>query len=284
MRKPALRAAVLAVLGLCAAAPDPVIAERGGDQITVGQARALLASVDADTRRKLSTDQTALKDFLRNVLVQRAILAEAQAQKWEGKPEVAALLVRAHDQVVAQSFLAAHALPPAGYPSETELQAAYDGNKAQFMQPRGYHLAQLYVPRPAAGAPDDGKRRLSALRAQVERGRVAFADAARRDAGVQYMDMGWLTEKQLVPAVRDAVSGLLEGALAGPVCVENGCHVLKLLATRPAGPVPLAEVHDALARALRQQKQAELERAYASGLLAKQPVAIDEIQLSRMAP
>ena len=96
--------------------------------------------------------------------------------------------------------------------------------------------------------------------------------------------MGWLTEKQLVPAVRDAVSGLLEGALTEPVCVENGCHVVKLLATRPAGPVPLAEVHDALVRALRQQKQAELERAYTSGLLAKQPVAIDEIQLSRMAP
>ena len=94
--------------------------------------------------------------------------------------------------------------------------------------------------------------------------------------------MGWLTEKQLVPAVRDAVSGLGDGALAGPVCTDNGCHVLKLLATRPPGAVPLAEVHDGLVRALRQQKQAELERAYAAGLLAKQPVAIDEIQVSRM--
>ena len=281
MRAPAILAALLV---LCAAAPDPVIAERGAEQITVSQARGLLAGTDADTRHKLTTDQAALKEFLRNVLVQRAILAEARGQRWDQRPDVSALLARARDQVVAQSFLAAHAVPPAGYPSEPEVQTAYDQNKAQFMQPRGYHLAQLYTPKPAAGAPDDGKRRLAALRAQVERGRLVFADALRHEPGVQYLDMGWLTEQQLVPAVRDAVSGLLEGALAGPVCVENGCHVVKLVATRPAGPVPLAEVHDALVRALRQQKQAELERAYASGLLAKQPVAIDEIQLSRMAP
>ena len=276
-------AILAAAFAICAAGSDPVIAERGAEQITVSQARALLAGTDADTRRKLVTNPAALKEFLRNVLVQRAILAEAQAQKWEQKPDVAALLARARDQVVAQSFLAACALPPAGFPSEAEVQAAYDQNKAQFMQPRAYHLVQLYVPKPPAGAADVGRRRLAALRAQVEHGRLVFADAARGDPGVQYLDMGWLTEKQLVPAVRDAVSGLLEGALAGPVCVENGCHVVKLVATRPAGPVKLAEMHDALVRALRQQKQAELERAYASGLLAKQPVAIDEIQLSRMA-
>ena len=166
---------VFALSALCAAAPDPVIAERGGDQITVSQARALLAAAEPDARHRLQTDQAALKDFLRNVLIQRAVLAEAQGQKWEQKPEVAALLARTREQVVAQSYLAAHAMPPAGYPSEAEVQAAYDQNKAQFMQPRGYHLAQLFVPKPAPGTPDDGKRRLAALRVQVERGRLAFS-------------------------------------------------------------------------------------------------------------
>ncbi len=284
MRRHRLLVIAAAAFGVCAAAPDPVIAERGAEQITVSQARALLAAADPDSRHKLLTDQAALKDFLRNVLVQRAILAEALGQKWDQKPDVAALLARAHDQVVAQSFLAAHAELPSGFPSEAVVQAAYDQNKAQFMQPRGYRLVQLFAAKPAAGSVDDGKRRLATLRAQVDRGRLAFPDAARHDAGVQYLDMGWLTEKQLVPAVHDAVLGLPEGAMTAPVCVDNGCHVIKLLATRPAGPVALAEVHDALIRALRQQKQAELERAYASGLLAKQPVAIDEIQLSRMAP
>jgi len=44
----------------------------------------------------------------------------------------------------------------------------------------------------------------------------------------------------------------------------------------------LAEVKDQLTRALRQQKQRELQQAYANMLLAKQPVRVDEIQLSHL--
>jgi peptidylprolyl isomerase len=284
---PARRRAVALLLlaSLCgAAAADPVIAERGQDRITVSQARAMIAAVDPDTRRRLTIDPNALKEFLRNVLVQRAVLAQAQAEKWEQRPDVANLLARTREQVVVKSYLAAHAMPPPAFPSEAEIKAAYEQNKAQFMQPRGYHLVQLFVPKPAAGAADDGKRRLAALRTQIERGHLAMADAAKHDTTVQYTDPGWVTEKQLLPSVKDAVLGLQEGGMTDPLCVENGCHLIRLLATRPAGPTPLLELREGLIRAMRQQKQADLERVYASGLLAKQPVAIDEIQLSRMAP
>lgn len=276
--------AVLLAILLAAAGADPVIAERGQDQITVSQARALIAAAPPDLRRKLTTDPAVLKAFLRDVLVQRAILTQALAEKWDQKPDIVALVARAKAQVVAQSFLESHAVPPPSYPSEAELQAAYTQNKAQFMEPRGYHLTQIFTPKPAAGASDDGKTKLGTLRTQIEHGRVQFADGAKRVAGAQYLDMGWTNEKQLVPAVKDAVSGLLEGGIAGPVCTENGCHLLRLVATKPAGPTPLLELREGLIRALRQQKQTELERAYASSLLAKQPAEINEIELSRMAP
>jgi peptidylprolyl isomerase len=87
-----------------------------------------------------------------------------------------------------------------------------------------------------------------------------------------------------VPAVKDAVAGLPEGALTDPICIENGCHLLRLIGTRPAGPAPLAEIRDELIKALRQQKQSQQETAYASSLLAKQPVSVNEVQLSRIAP
>ncbi len=281
-RRGSLRLAALLVLG--AAAPDPVIAERGHDQITLSQARAMVAGMDADTRKKLTATPAAVTDFLRNILVQRAVLEEASAARWDQRPDVAALVARARDQVISQSFLASHAVPPPNYPSDAELQAAYAANKAQFMQPRGYHVAQLFVTRPASGTGDDGRSKLAALRPQIERGHLAMADAAKRDSAVHYSDMGWVSDTQLVPAVRDAVSGLLEGGLTQPICVDNGCHLIRLIATRPAGPTPLAELHDALVRALRSQRQAELERAYASSLLAKQPVQINEIEVSRLAP
>ena len=262
------------------------MAERGADRVTVGQARALLAAMDADTSRRLAADPAALKDFLRNVLIQHAVLAQAQAEKWDQRPEVVTMLAHAHDQLVAQTYLASHAAPPAGYPSESELQAAYEQNKSQFMQPRQYKLMQLFTVKAAGtskASPDDGRRRLATLRAQIDHAHLVFGDAARRSTGVQFQDMGWVSEKQLVPAVRDEVAGLQEGAMSEIVCGGDACHLIKLIATRPAAPASLADVHDALVRALRQQKQAELERAYASGLLAKQPVAINEIELQHLA-
>jgi hypothetical protein len=42
-------------------------------------------------------------------------------------------------------------------------------------------------------------------------------------------------------------------------------------------------MREALVRALKQQKQSQMEAAYASALLAKQPAEINEIQLSRLA-
>jgi peptidylprolyl isomerase len=265
---------------LAAATDDPVIAERGDEQITVSQARAMIAATDRATQHRLTTDQSALKQFLRDVLVQRAILREAQAEKWEQRPEVAALLQRARDQVIAQTFLAGHAPLPSGYPTDADIEAAYDANKARFMQPRGYHLAQIFLPRSA----DDGRKRLLPVRAQIQRGRLSLEAAAKTIAGAQYMDMGWASETQLVPAVKSAVAGLQEGAMTDPICTDNGCHLVRLIATRPAGPAPLADIRDELVKALRQQKQSQEETAYASGLLAKQPVAVNEIQLSRMAP
>lgn len=283
MSRPNRISALLAAsLALAAAAPDPIIAERGRDQITLGQARAMVAGLDADARKKLTATPAAMTDFLRNILVQRAVLEEAQSVRWDQRADVASLIARARDQVIAQTFLAAHATPPTTYPSDAELQAAYTANKAQFMQPRAYHLAQIYTVKPPTGTNEDGRAKLAALRPQIERGRIAMADAPKHDPSLQYGDMGWVGDNQLVPAVRDAVSGLLEGALTAPVCVENGCHLLRLIATRPAGPTPLADLRDGLVRALRSQKQAELERAYASTLLTKQPAEINEIEVSRL--
>jgi len=269
---------------LAAAAEDPVIAERGTDRITVSQARALIAGTDHATQHRLTTDPSALKQFLRDVLLQRAILGQAQTEKWDQRPEVTALLARARDQIVLQTYLATHAKLPAGYPADSDIEAAYDANKARFMQPRAYHLVQVFLPRAAYATPEDGRKRLLPLRAQVQRGRASLEAAAKGISGARYMDMGWAPESQLVPAVKEAVAGLPEGAMADPLCIENGCHLIRLVATRPAGPAPLADIRDELIKALKQQKQAQVETAYASGLLTKQPVEVNEIQLSRLAP
>jgi peptidylprolyl isomerase len=223
-----------------------------------------------------------MQEFLRNVLLQQAILDEARAQKWDQRPEVAALLQRARDQVLTQSFLSAQAPVPAGYPSEAEVQAAYDQNKNRLMQPRTYHLAQIVLTSATAHG-DDARKRLADLRARLLRGRVNFEESAKTIAGAKYADLGFASEAQLSEAVKAAVVGLPEGGITEPLCAPGGCTLFRLIATRPAGPAPLADVHEQLVRALRQQKAREAAQAYASALLAKQPIQINEIQLAHLS-
>ena len=264
------------------AADDPVVAERGSDRITLGQARTIIAGVDLETRKKLNSPQ-AISEFLRNILLQRAVMKEALAAKWDKRPDVAAMAQHAHDVAIGQSFLAAQAGVPASYPSDSEIQAAYDQNKARFMQPRGYHLAQVFLAAQAGPAADAAKAKLAGFKTQTATNPGSIEAATKRLDGAKYIDLGWLSDAQLTPAIKDTVNGLQEGAVSDPVCTASGCHLIRLIATRPAGPAPLPEVRDALIRALRQQKEAEGERVYANTLMTKQPVQVNEIQLSHLS-
>jgi peptidylprolyl isomerase len=274
--------ALIAIATMAAAPqPDPVVAERGDQSLTASQVRALIASADPDTRKRLQTSQEALNSLIRDTFLQHAVLAAADQAKWDQKPEIAALLRRTREAAIIQSFLAGQAPVPASYPSEAELQAGYEKAKPQLMQPRLYHLAQAFITLAAGAAPDEARHKLAALQKDVTAGRASWEAAAKR-AGAQIADLGWVPDDRLQPAARQAASGLLEGQISAPVCTPSGCTALKLLATLAAGPAPLAEVRDKLIAAMRQAKQRAGEQAYADALLAKQPVRINEIELSHV--
>ncbi len=262
---------------LAAAAPDPIVAVSGTESLTASQLRAILASADADTRAKLQSSPQALNGLIRDTFLQRAILAAAASAKWDEKPEVAALLRRTHDATIVQTYLAAQAPLPADYPSEAELTDAYEKAKPQLMQPRAYHIAQAFIATPAGAGIDAARHKLTTLQKDITAGRASW-DEAGKHAGAVVSDLGWVPEK----AAKDATSGLLEGQISPPVCTPEGCSAIKLIATRPAGPAPLADVRQNLIRALRQAKQRAAEQAYADALLTKQPVRINEIELSHV--
>ena len=270
------------LLTAAAPPPDPVVAVRGDDSLTASQLRSLLAAADPDTRKKVEASPAALNGVIRDTFLQRAILAAAAGSKWEDKPEIAALLRRVHDAALMQSFLAAQAPVPADYPSEAELAAAYEKAKPQLMQPRAYHIAQAFITVAAGVNTDAARRKLSSLQKDVTAGRVGWDEAAKR-AGAVATDIGWVPENRLQKAARDATAGLLEGQVSAPVCAPEGCTAIKLIATHPAGPAALADVRQKLILALRQAKQRAVEQAYADGLLNKQPVRINEIELSRVS-
>jgi len=261
------------------AAVDPVVAQRGTDRITLGQARGIVAALDAESRAGLATPG-AITNLLQRVLLQRAILVQAASQHWDQRSEVVAALQQARDLTLAQNFLAAQTSVPEGYPAEADITAAYEQNKPRFMQPRSYHLEQLFLAVTQSDSAN-ARRTLAELGRRLPE-RHGLHDVAKQKPAVVYADLGWLPEAQIAPDIRTIVTGLQEGAVSDPVCTPAGCHLIRLVATRPAGPAPLSDVRIALVRALRQQKVAAAEQAYANALLARMPVQVNELLLAQV--
>lgn len=291
---------VLATLGLAAllvgaqapAPSDPIVAQSGDITLTASAVKAMLDAADPSVREQIQHDPAALTQMVRLELVRRVLLAEALQKKWADNPDVAARIAQARDAVIINSYLASQTQPPHDFPTDADVSAAYDSNKTRFMVPRQYHLAHIFIavpPGAAKSAEDEALKRARDLRAQAGKPKADFADIAKHGSDDKQSaqnggDLGWLREDALVQPIKDAVSGLAEGAISEPVRAADGWHVLKLAGTKPAAPATLAEVHGSLVRALRQQRAAQAERALVDETLRRQPARIDEIQLAKIVP
>ena len=291
-------AALALVLALPTAAagqttPAPaatVIAQRGAMRLTAGELRDLLEHADPAQRAQLAANPTALGNFVRERLLQAALATEARAKSWDQRPEVIARMNDAREAALAQSYLAGVTQPDPSFPTEADIATAYEANKSRFLLPKQYHLAQIAILVPA-GAPreadDEAHRKASDLRAQALRPRADFAELARRSsqergAAERGGELGWVREDQLVPAVKEAVTALAEGAVSEPVRTASGWHVVKLLGIRPPATAALADVHDQLVQALRASRQQEAARLYVDDLLRREPIQLNEIDLGRV--
>ena len=288
MTRTALLSLLLAATALAGVHAQDVVAQRGALRLTTADVRALIAKADPAVRAQLQASPAALTEFVRDRLLRLSLLAEAEAKGWDQTPDVAARIAEARDQIITTTYIASLGVPDPAFPSDAELAAAYDANKASLMRPRQYRIAQIVVLAPA-GQPDDAARkRIAELHQQAVRPRADFAELARKNSQDRASaerggEMAWTREDQLVPAIKDAVAGLAEGGISEPVRTAGSWHVLKLLAIRPASPAPLAEVHDQLVQALRQQRTQQLARAALDESLRNDPIKINEIALQDLA-
>jgi len=198
---------------------------------------------------------------------------------------VAAQIERARDQEIVATYLMSKATLAADYPSDADIQSAYDKNRDRFLVPRQYHLAQIFIDVPA-DADDkvqaEKKKKAEDIARQAKAAGADFEDLARRysehkTSAAQGGDLGWSAEQQVVPEIRVQVSGMSKGDISDPIRSSTGWHVICLLDTKAAGIRPLAEVKDTIVASLRQQKLEENEDAYVESLLQKTPPAINEI-------
>jgi peptidylprolyl isomerase len=280
---------MFALLLLTGAGESPaadIVAQRGDVRLTASDIRDMLGRVDPAARTKIEASAATLAGFVRERLLDQAMLAEARGKGWDQKPDVVQRMNEARDGVVLQAYIASLTPADPAFPSDADVATAYEANKTRFMVSRQYHLSQIVVPVAQGASEDEARRKAADLRAQAIKPKADFADLAKknsqdRSSADRGGDLGWVREDELIPALKDPVGGLPENGTTDLIRLQDGFHIIRLSGTKPAGPAALADVKPQIVQALRQARAQQTVRTYIDDMLRKEPIQLNEIDLVR---
>ena len=275
--------------GSIAAADSNVIARVGELDVKLDEVKTALAKLDQREQDAIARDPALLNQVVRLLLVQRLMLNEAVSKKWDEKPQVKTAIERARETAITESYLQSVSQPAPGYPSETELEVAYDQAKPSMAVGRQWKLAQIYIAAPEGTAKADlekAETKLAEVKKTLADKGADFAALAKKyseepASAAQGGEIGWMVEAQIQPEIREAATKLTVGALSEAVRLKDGWHLLKCLDLKEPSTPPLEQVRTVLTERMRQERAKANSHAYLAALLQQNPVSINEITLAK---
>ena len=288
-------AAAVALLTATCSLSEPaqsgeVIGRMSGIDVSSEEIRSYVETLSAQERAALAKEPAGLAQVVRAYLAQRAVLKEARAKKWDQQPAIKAKLDRAREQALTELYLESVSRPPDGFPSDAEVQATYDANKAAFEAPRQFRLAQIYVAVPKDADKETeskARRKVDAIAQKLKQkgndfGAIARSGSEEKQSAPQGGEIGWLTEAQMVPGIRTAATALTKDGVSEPIRLDDGWHLIKLLDTKPAYIRPLSEVRESLVAQMRADRTRSNRQAYLAKLLEQNPPTVNELALPKV--
>lgn len=268
-----------------------VIGRIGEISVNAEDVKSSLEALSGSEGAAIRNDPALLSQVVRSLLVQRILLKEAEAKGHDKKPEVAAQLAKAREVALTESYLQAVSTPPETYPSEAELQAAYEVARPQIAVPKSFRLAQIFI----SAAKDADKATLDKAQAKLDvvvKGlkaspadfeKLAAQHSEETASAGRGGEIGWLSETQIQPEIREKLGTLKVDALSEPIRLNDGWHIVKVLDAREPYTPTLEQVRGQLATQLRAEKTRANSQAYLAKLLQDNPLAINELALGQIA-
>ena len=271
-------------------ADGTTIAQVGASEVKAEDIKPMLDKLPLRDQLTLAHDPAALNEFVRTLIIQQLVYKEAVARKWEQQPEVAVQLDRIRQQAITQSYLQSLATPPADFPSQAELQSAYETLKKNnaLQVPKQFHLAQVYIADPKGSdksLDDKAQTKLDAVQKALKGGDFSVVAKSLSDEAASAArggDLGWLAESQIQPEIRVQVAALAKGATTDAIRLNDGYHIIKLIDVKDPYTASLDEVKIPLTNEIRKERAQALSKAYLAQLLKQNPVTLNEIAVSKL--
>ncbi len=259
---------------------ENVLAKIGDLEIRTDEIRETLAGLDKDQQAALAKNTNALNDYTKTLIVRKLVLKKAAEQKWEQEASVIMKLVQAREDAIIASFLDKVSENDPAFPSDIDLTSAYNTAKSKLLVPRSFQLAQIYIA--------DDQKKLGEVTAQLKAknadfGAIASTKSEEAVSAAKNGEIGWLTEEQIQPEIREQILKLAKGVVSEPIKLKDGWHILKVLDVRDAYTPTLDQVREQLIAQLKVEKTRLNRQEYLGKLLQENPVAINEIELQQIS-
>ena len=267
-----------------------VVARVGDLEVNLDEIKSALGNLDVRELAAVSRDPALLNQVVRSLLVQRLLYREALAKKWDQSEQAVARLERLRQSAVTESYLESVSQPPDGWPADAEVQAAYEANQASWLVPRQYRLAQIYVALPEGGdqaAVTKAQGRIETVKRKLDEKPGDFAVLAKAESDEKTSaaaggEIGWLTEAQIQPDIREAAIKLAAGQVSAPIKRAQGWHIIKCLEIKESFTPSLADLKASLVEKMREEKVKANSQAYLAQLLQENPVTINELAIGQI--
>jgi parvulin-like peptidyl-prolyl isomerase len=152
-------------------------------------------------------------------------------------------------------------------PAEKEIKAYYKKNKDIFLAPEQIRVSHIVKHINSPEQKTQAYIDISNVQEQLKKG-TSFEQLAAKhsDCPENAGDLGYFTRNEMVQEFDDVVFNMNVGEVSNIFLTPFGYHIAKVYDKKPAGPVPLSEVSDHIAKELHQEKRSKAMEDYVDKL------------------
>lgn len=257
-----------------AAAEDPVVARVEGMEIHASEFAVVAAKKRPADGKALS--EAERKEVLDGLVAQKLLLAEAKKS-----PEV--LDDRKVQQAMVQSLVQRDIAADLAEPTEANLKAFYEANKAMFTTPETVRTSRILVKIQGKVDAKAAKAAAEKIRAEVAASpKTTFAAAAKKSSqdalADEGGDLGPVTknDKRVDPAVRKTAFATKTGEVSAVFLTKEGANIVWAQARRPAAQKSYEQAEKDVAKKYRQDQVAKATAARVELLKKTAKIKVDD--------
>lgn len=242
-----------------------VIAKVNGREITQTDMEVLLSGLQPQVAAQFYSPE-GQERLLEELINQELLYTDAVNSNYEAEEEFIKEMEQVKANVLKQYAL--RKLLNEAKVSDEEIEAHYNENKEQFVQPEMAKASHILV---------ETEEKAKELLAKIKEG-ASFEEMAQEHSTCPSSqaggDLGEFPRGSMVPEFEEMTFSMTPGEVSGPVKTQFGYHLIKLVSKTDAAPKSFEEVKNNIAQQLLGKKQQEAYMAKTADLKAKANIEI----------